>query len=192
VNGRSRAIILNLQGAELVWSPGLVAVLAQPDRMKLARRAVLEFSFYESELRAIEQAVAQGWPELESDSPRTFDFNEKNIRERQQLGKRVQQSIALRSRLARLAPHLSHPSLFPPTLASQIGERLRERLRTHERVEFLDRQMEVFERVYDTCSMRVNEFMLARKGNTLEMIIIVLLAAQLLFQVVALMNRLAE
>src|SRR5262245_7652357 len=57
-DARGRAIILTLQGAELVWSPGFAAVLAQPDRMKLARRATVEFSFYESELRAIEQAIA--------------------------------------------------------------------------------------------------------------------------------------
>ena len=39
-------------------------------------------------------------------------------------------------------------------------------------------QLDMFERVYDACGQRANDFVLSRKGLTLEWIIIILLAVQ--------------
>jgi uncharacterized Rmd1/YagE family protein len=68
--------------------------------------------------------------------------------------------------------------VYPPTLASQVGERLRERLRLQERLEASGGRLEAQERVFELCSQRLTEFSLARRGHTLEWIIIVFLAAQ--------------
>jgi uncharacterized Rmd1/YagE family protein len=86
--------------------------------------------------------------------------------------------------MARIGPYVHAPHMYPPTLASQISERLRERTRMMHRHEFLDEQLEVFHTVYESCAQRSSDFMLARSGHTLEWIIIVILLVQTLFSVV--------
>ena len=169
-----------LQGAQIFWTPGRLAVIAQADRMDTVRLALVEVSWYEAELRDIEQTVGEAWPQLESDMPLAFEIDDRSIRQRRQLMKRFQQVLLIQARLARLAPHVDCPHQHPPTLASQVAERFRERTRMVHRCEFLDEQVEVFEKIYDSCGQRASDFMLNRSSNMLEWIIIVLLSTQIL------------
>lgn len=188
VDHSAPSLLLALQGAQIVWSPGRTAILGQADRLDTIRQALIEFSGHESELRDIERDIGVRWPHLETDSPWAFDCDEKGLARRPELARRFQQTLALRARLARLAPHAHRPHIHPPTLASQIGERLRERTRLAERLDFSSDSLEVFENVYELCGQRASEYALARKGHTLEWIIIVLLVAQ---TILALVERLA-
>ncbi len=171
---------LTLYGTQIVWASGRVAIVAQGDRFESVRKALIEVLYYEAELRNIENDLNERWHLLESDSPLAFEFNERSVRKRPQLAERFQQIIALRARLARVTPHVLCPHVHPPTLASQVGERIRERTRMPQRLEFLGEQVEVFERVYESCGQRASDFMLSRNSNTLEWVIIVLLAVQIL------------
>jgi len=112
-----------------------------------------------------------------------FEFEASSIPQRKQLRRRFQEVLLLRAKLARLGPHVHCPHLHPPTLASQIGERLRERTRLVHRHEFLTEQVEVFERVYEMCGQKASDFMLARQGHMLEWILIILLFVATLLQV---------
>ncbi len=172
------SVMITLHGAQIFWGRRRAAVIAPADRLEATAPAVIEFSFHDGHLRAIEQAIATRWPELEADAPLAFDFHERWIRRRDQLAERFREWVALRGRYARLLPLIHRPPVYPPTLASQISERLRERTRIADRLDFCDQQLEVFERVYDRCGDRASEFLLARKGHTLEWIIIVFLAFQ--------------
>ena len=187
-----KCLLISLQGAQILWAPGRAAVLAPADRLPAARPALIEFSQHESALRGIERAVEAGWPDLEADSPLAFDFHEKALGRREELARRFQQVIGLRSRLARLIPLVHRPLIHPPTLASQISERLRQRTRLIDRLEFIGRQIEVFDHVYEMCSQRASDYMHSRKGHRLEMIIIVMLGAQFILQIVELLSSLAK
>jgi hypothetical protein len=171
---------MTLQGAQIFWTSGRVAVLAQADRLETVRSALIEASWYEAELRDMEQTLGEAWPQMEEDMPLAFSFNAKAISRRPQLLERFQKVVLIQSRLARLAPHIHCPHLHPPTLASQVGERFRERSRMIHRHEILGEQVEVFEKIYDTCGQRSSDYMLSRTGHFLEMIIIVLLVTQIL------------
>lgn len=81
-------------------------------------------------------------------------------------------------RFARLVPCVLVPHVHPPTLASQIGERLRERTRMADRLELVEGKLESQEHIYELCSHRTSEFMVARKGHHLEWVIIILLLVQ--------------
>jgi hypothetical protein len=172
--------VVTLQGAHLCWSAGRVAILAQPERLEAVRRAVIEVAYYEGELRDIERTIGEEWPQLEADMPLAFEFEQRSIGKRKQLRKRFQQVLTLRARLARIGPYVHSPHQHPPTLASQIGERLRERTRMMHRHEFVGEQIEVFQNVYEMCGQRASDFMLTRSGNTLEWVIIILLLTQIL------------
>ncbi len=180
--------LLMLQGAQVVWTPARLAVVAIPDRLHAVRNAAVEVAYYDAELGAIETELASLWPELEADTPLAFAFAEQSVRLRRQLAARFRRVFTLRTRLARIAPFVLAPHAHPPTLATQLNERLRERVRMAHRVESLDTQLEVFERVYEGCGQKASEYLIARTGHTLEWIIIVLLLAQTILVTVELLS----
>jgi hypothetical protein len=183
------SLLMTLQGAQILWNRGRVAILAPEERLDALRKAVVEVSYYEAELRAIERTLSDAWPQFEADLPLAFEFEAAAIDERPALSARFQQVVLLRARLARIAPHVHCPHLHPPTLASQAAERLRERTQLLHRHEFLEGQIEVFEDVYDRCGQRASDYMLARSSNTLEWVLIILLAAQILLTAFEMVTR---
>ena len=183
-----RCLPILLQGAQIFWSPGRTAVIAPSDRMVAVRGAIIEFCFFEAELRGIENEIGERWPQLETDTPLAFEFREQAVPRRKELMQRFQQVILMRSRLARMAPHIECPPIYPPTLASQVGERLREKSRLTDRLQFIREQIEVFERVYELCGQRASDFMSSRTSHTLEWVIILLLAAETILLVVDLLS----
>jgi hypothetical protein len=185
----STSVLMTLQGAQILWNRGRVAILAPEERLDALRKAVVEVSYYEAELRDIERVLAETWPQLEADLPLAFEFDASAIERRAALRERFEQVVLLRARLARVGQHVHCPHLHPPTLASQAAERLRERTQLLHRHEFLEGQIEVFEDVYERCGQRASDFMLARSGYTLEWIIIILLAAQILLTAFEMLTR---
>lgn len=180
---------ITFQGAVLVWGVGRAAVLAQAARLPALEAVLAEVAHYEAELREAETRLGELWPELEADAGPAFEFDAKSLRDHARMAKRFGQLLGLRARLTRVLPHVLTPHVYPPTLASQVSERLRERLRLRHRVEMLQEQLEVFERVYDTLGQRASEFKANRKGHTLEMVIVIMLAAQLILSLFGVLTK---
>jgi uncharacterized Rmd1/YagE family protein len=90
-------------------------------------------------------------------------------------------------RAVRLAPRVHLPHVHPPTLASQLAERLRERARLPERLEHLREKLELQFHAVELASQRVSDYALARTGHTLEWVIIIMLAAQTILLLVELL-----
>lgn len=174
------AQMMTFQGAQLFWGPKRAAVVAPADRLPPLEAVLAEVAYYEGELVEVERVIATAWPELEADAGPAFEIDAKSIRQQARIAARFRQLLGLRARLTRVIPHVLAPHVYPPTLATQVSERLRERLRLRHRVEMLQEQLEVFERIYDACGHKVSEYKASRKGHLLEMIIIVFLAAQTL------------
>ncbi len=143
-------------------------------------RAVIEVAFYDGELRAIQRGLGEAWPQMEADMALAFEFAEADLPQRTALRERFGAVAQLRARLTRISQQVHTPHQHPPTLASQIGERFRDRARMESRYEFLDEQIEMFEGVYEQCGQRASDYVLARSGNILEWVIIILLVTQLL------------
>jgi hypothetical protein len=171
---------MSFQGAQICWTPSRCAILAAPERLDALRNAMVEASFVEAELRNLERTVAAFWPQLEADTPHAFEFDERSSRRKTELKQRFQQVTDCRARLARLSTFVSSPHVHPPTLASQINERLRDRVRMTHRYDCLDDQLDVCERVYELCGQRASDYKLARTGHMLEWMIIILLLTQVL------------
>lgn len=176
--------LMTFQGVQICWSIGRIAIMATSQRIPSIRNSLIEASYYETELCKVEAALGQSWPLLEADMPLAFEFNQQSIPKRKQLRDRFRQILQQQAHMARIGPYVHAPHMYPPTLASQISERLRERTRMMHRHEFLEEQLEVFHTVYESCAQRSSDFMLARSGHTLEWIIIVILLVQTLFLVV--------
>lgn len=175
---KCKSTLISLHGVDLYWSMGKVAIRCSMDRLDAARRAVLEFALAERELVSLENSVKSSWQTLEGDVPTAFAYSEAKVVDRAELGKRFQNAISLQARLSRIIPSIVQPAQYPPTLESQLHERLRERMRQEDRLEVLEKQLDIFQRVYEMCGQRSSDFMLTRSGNLLEWIIILLLAVQ--------------
>jgi hypothetical protein len=176
---RSPNQMLTLQGAQICWNETRVAILAAQDRLETLRTALMETCWFDAELASLERELASAWPEMHKDMPLAFAFDEKSLPRRKELQSRFERVMSIRSRMLRLSPHVHCPHIHPPTLASQVAERFREKTRLHHRHEILGSQLEVFERVYDTCGQRISDFVQSRTGHILEWVIIVLLVLQM-------------
>ncbi|WP_404305794.1 hypothetical protein [Neorhodopirellula lusitana] len=178
--GSIPSLAMTFQGTQIFWAAGRLAIYAVPERLESVFKAMVEVSFYELELREMEQQLGASWSDLDEDIPLAFEVGERDLRMTEQLRSRFQQIVRLRARLARLSPQVHTPHVHPPTLASQVSERLRERTRMLHRYEQLDEQLSVFDQVYEMCGQRSSDFVQARKGHLLEWFIIILLVAQTL------------
>ncbi len=187
-----QGLMMTLQGAQVFWSPTRVALIADSIRLVSVRKALIEVTYYLSALNAIESELREDWPDLEEDLPLAFRFDERSRHRLKVLQQRSQRVLSLRARLARITPFLLCPHVYPPTLASQLGERLRERTHVSQREETLSDQLEVFEDVYEMCSQRSSDFSLARTGHMLEWLIIVLLLTQVLMSVFDLLSNMGS
>lgn len=178
-NAKAPRQMLTLQGAQIYWNDTRVAILASPERLESLRTALIETCWFDAELAGIEHELANAWSEMNEDMPLAFDFDEKSLPRRKELQRRYERVMSIRSRMLRLSPYVYCPHIYPPTLASQLAERYRERTRMLHRHEILDGQLEVFERVYETCGQRISDFVQSRTGHILEWIIIILLVLQM-------------
>ncbi len=191
-DGNRSVLPVVLQGAMIYWSPQRTAVIAPIDRLNAVQGAMIEFCYFEHELRKMEEDIVARWPQLEQDTPLAFEFVEKAVSKKHELMRRFQDIIRMRAQLARLAPHIECPPVYPPTLVSQVGERLREKARLSERLQFVREQVDVFEKVYEMCGQRVSDFMSSRTAHTLEWVIIILLAAETILLLVDLLSSTAN
>lgn len=171
--------MMTLQGAQIYWNDKRIAILAASERLETLRNSLIETAWFDAELASLERELAAAWPEMQNDIPLAFMFDEKSLSRRKELQRRFQQIVSIRARMLKLSPHVHCPHIHPPTLASQVAERFRERTRLLHRHEVLGGQLEVFEKVYDTCGQRISDFVQSRTGHILECIIIVLLVLQI-------------
>lgn len=179
--------VIPLYGTLVVWSRQRAAIIGPSDRLPQMRAAVVEFAGQDTELRDIESGIAETLAHVDADAPLAFLFDERALPRRGELAARFSQAVSLRRRLALLAPAVQRPAPQPPTLAGQLGERLRDRTRIVERLESAIDQTELLERVYTSCGDRAGECATSRRHATLEWILIILLATEVILLTVDLL-----
>lgn len=180
-------VMVPLYGCHVVWTPGRAAVVGPAARLEQLIAAVSDFANREGELRQLEQRCADLVAALDGDAAYAFEYDEQAVSRRDALAGRFREAVAAGARLALLAPAVHAPPIHPPTLASQLGERLRDRTRLAERHEFAVDRVELAERLYEACGQRVAEFGIARRQLALEWAIVVLLVIQTALLVVDLL-----
>jgi hypothetical protein len=176
--GGAPAVGVPLYGCHVVWAPGRAAVIGPESRLGQLRAALLEFAAREAELRAAERRAILLLDGSEDDAAATFVVDERLSSRLADAASRYREAVSVRRQLAALSPAIHAPPVHPPTLASQLGERLRDRTRLAERHEHAVEKTELAERVAETCGQRAAELVIARRQVALEWAIVVLLVAQ--------------
>lgn len=167
-----------LYGSHVVWSPTRAAVIGPPARVPLLRAAVLEFASREAELRDAERRAARLLAGSEADAEVAFVTDGRLADREAVAAARYRDAVAVRCRLAGLSAAIHAPPQHPPTLASQLGERLRDRTRLSERHEHAVEKADLAERVAEACGHRAADLAIARRQLGLEWAIVALLVAQ--------------
>lgn len=186
-SGGAPPLVVPLYGTHVVWSHRRAVVLGPVDRLQAMQAAVAEFADREAELRNIERRIASGLEHVDDDAALAFEFDEQALPRRRDLAGRFREAVSLRRGLTVLSPAIHRPAPQPPTLAGQLGERLRDRSRVVERLEHAVEQADLLERVYAGCGDRVAEFLSSRRHATLEWVIILLLAVEVVLVTVDLL-----
>jgi hypothetical protein len=175
---RFPAIHVKLRGAEISWRPGRAILQCEADQTISLLKAIVEFNYYENELRKIESEIAAGWSDLEIDKKLAYEVKPIDLELSGGVRQRVDETLQRRIRHARVEPRLYTPGPYLTLGAQKVGEELREKSCIEDRSEAVDSQMEVFEHVYEMCSQRMGEFRDSRQGHTLEWVIIILLGSE--------------
>ena len=181
-------VTVPLYGCHVASIPGRAAVVGPPARLEVLATAVIEFANREAELRQLERRCADLLESLEEDASHAFEFETQSLGHRDVLAARFREAVAVRVQLALVAPTVHAPAVHPPTLTSQLGERLRDRTRLAERHEFAVDRAELAERLYEACGQRASDFGIARRQMGLEWAIVVLLVIQTALLIVDLLS----
>lgn len=171
-------LVLPLYGTHVVWGPRRAVAVAPADRLSALRGAIMDFVDREAELRDIERRIGAALDHVDHDAAFAFAFDEQSLPRKHELSGRFREAISLHRRLAVLGPLLDRPTPQPPTLAGQLGERLRDRSRVAERLEHAGAQADLIERIYSGCGDRIADYLSSRRHLTLEWVIILLLLAE--------------
>lgn len=180
-------VYVKYRGVELWWRPGRAVLLCEPEMTESLVAAVVEFAYYERELRRVESEIAAGWPEIERDKALAFAVTNADLKHSAALGERMAKTFQRRINFARVEPHLYTPDAKLAAPAQKLGGELREQADVEARAEIVDGQLEVFEHIYEMASQRMGEHRAASEGHFIEWIIIWILAAEailMLLQVV--------
>lgn len=185
-------VSIKYRGVELTWNVDMTVLRCDADLVDSLLLAVIDFTYYERQLRFIEEEIANGWTDLERDKLLAYEVTTADLERSEIVGGRMNQAFQRRIRHARIEPHLYEPAVGLSASGKKLGEELREAARIESRLEIVDGQLEVFEYVYEMASQRLGEFRASRSEHTLEWIIIVLLAGEALMMLADLLWKVGE
>ena len=168
---------------QLAWQSGRAVLAFSAPLAPAAIEAIADFTAAESELRRLEADTVAAWASTEADTRLTFAVKPQDKALLAGVGERVQAVLLRRMKFARTEPRLLESPAHLAATARALGDRLREAARCASRAEALDAQIESQETVYELASQRIGEARHARESFALEILIVVLLAAEVILMI---------
>ncbi len=180
------SVVVPLYGCIVAWAARRAAVAGPADRLAALEATVIDFASREVELRAAEEEAFRLVDTVVADAGASDHHTPEH---RSLLAQRYVEAVTVSRRLSTIAPAIHAPPVHPPTLASQLSERLRERTRLLERHDLAVERAEIAERIAEASRQRADELGVAQQQTGLEWAIVVLLVVQTTLLVVDLLAR---
>jgi hypothetical protein len=174
-----RAISVALPDARLSWRPGR-ALLQGAALTGQMLTAFAEFTFYEGQLRKLEQAVRPIEASAQLDAPEAYRIRSDTETYRARFGQKMEALALLRLEFARLEPRLLSAPRHVDAAAQKLFRRLLRQAGIEDRLSAISDRLEACEDLYEGAVDRITDYRWYRKGNLLEIIIIVLLLIEVL------------
>jgi len=176
----STPIVLRKGPQRVEWTPGRAVIFAEAGNRDELRSAVLEFAYYEGQLRALETELERHVVSARQDVALAHRIRKADSAEWPRLGELAEHFTRLRLDFGHLEPALL---AAPPTLSDRgaaLYEKMAEKSLAEDRLEAATNRLENYEDLYEGANDRVSDYRWYRAGFILEVIIIVLLLLEVI------------
>jgi hypothetical protein len=171
-------IDLVMQSDRILWRPGSAVVIGSSRRMSEVLAGLVEFSYYEAELRRLEQELEVDWPAAEADVSLTHGVDRQALARRGHVNEMTRRMALRRIRFARLAPRLEKAPLTLSGPMRRLFSELAQQADVVDRLRSLDDRLEVFEDLYELANDRLGELSYFQKEHRLEAWILAMLLVE--------------
>ena len=183
VGGEPPLIDLVVQSDRILWRPGGAVAIGSPRRADEVLAGLVEFSYYEAELRRLEREVEGDWPAAEADVSLTHGVDRRSLARRKHVDEMTRRAALRRIRFARLAPRLEKAPLALSGPMRRLFSELAQQAEVVDRLRSLDDRLEVFEDLYELANDRLGELAYFQKEYRLEAWILAMLLVEVLLMV---------
>jgi hypothetical protein len=172
-------LIVEMDAGTIRWRPGRAVVEGKVDGCKNLVAALVDFAFFEGELRRLEQDLLPYEASAADDVAFAYQIRQADRIQWKRLGQTQQSISGLRLTFARLEPSLRSVSRALPPDAQEALTRLIAGSDVPSRLEAFDGRLEACQDLYEGAVDRIADFRWYRHGELLEIAIVVLLILEL-------------
>lgn len=184
------AIEVPVDGGRVRWRPGRAAMEGPIEQPADVLAALVEFAFYEGELRAPESAVTPIEAGAADDVKFAYGINSAGQPHWLRFRQTMEQLATFRLTFARLEPHLGRAPRSLPPQARRAFARLCAKANVEDRLEAVSDRLEACEDLYEGAVDRITDHRWWHRGQRAEHIIVALLAVETAMLVIDLAMRL--
>lgn len=172
------SIAVESETVKLRWLPGRAVIAGLPEDCDAAIAGLVEFAFFEGELRRLEHAILKHQAAADADVALAYDIRHRDRSHWDRLYRTMEELYRLRLQFARLEPHLYESCRSLPAGPRRIVARLSSRAEIEGRLEALNDRLETIEALYEGAIDRITDYRNYRKGALLEIGIVILLGIE--------------
>jgi hypothetical protein len=172
-------VSISIGRGRLSWRPGRALIEGMPSRANVLE-ALVHFAFYESELRRLEAAVVPFEASAPADASGAYRIESGARGNWARFGAAMESLAVVRLTFARLEPRLLSPSRRLPVPSRRLFRQLCRRAAIEDRLSAITERSEACEDLYEGAVDRLREHRWYRRGNLLEIIIIILLLIEVI------------
>jgi hypothetical protein len=172
-------------GDYVAWQPGLAVLSVRAEHEDDVVAAITYFSYYEGELRKLEQRIDELWPKAERDAALTHQVKKHDLTRTDSINELTRVVQLARMRFSRIAWLLENPD---PALLSNAGRQIVSELvgrgNIENRLEAAEDRLEIFSDLYELANDRLSEFSFFWREYTLEVWILAMLVLEVVLLVI--------
>jgi hypothetical protein len=172
-------LVVHMDAGTIRWRPGRAVVEGTVDGCKNLVAALIDFAFFEGELRRLEQGLLPYEASAANDVAFAYQIRQADKIQWRRLGQTQQSISGLRLTFARLEPSLRSVSRSLSPDAQEALTRLIAGSYVTSRLEAFDGRLEACQDLYEGAVDRIADFRWYRHGELLEIAIVVLLILEL-------------
>jgi hypothetical protein len=172
------------RGRETVeWRPGAAIVRCERTSQEDVIPAVVDFAFFEGELRSLERFLKSAEPQARLDLPTAHRLTSRDKAKWAEIGQRLEPVAGARLTFARLEPQFSAGARSLGVVGRSWFSRLCRRAWIEERLAAVNDRLEALEEFYAASTQRISEYRWYREGHFLETGIIGILLVECLLMI---------
>jgi hypothetical protein len=173
-------MVVQHKGDSIRWWPEWAIVQCKPECKREMLAALVEFAFYEGELRVLEAGLKAREPQAERDVSMAYQIDIAHLQERNRIKETIEFFTRMRLTFARLQPRLGKASPNLPSDSRAILTALFKHADVEERALALDGRLEALEDLYEGTNDRLADYRWYHSGTLLELAIVMLLVVETL------------